>query len=170
MPTSNLAVWPAILHLAWEIAPKYVLDVGPGHGKAGVLLREYVGSPPIEKVDAIELWEPYVTDRMRAIYDEVIVGDVCMMTDDELAQYDLILMVEILEHLEREDGLKLLNRIPGDVIICTPRDFFQNPEWEVCPPEMHRSHWAATDFGNRVIRYDLNSLGIGAVLVRLGGL
>lgn len=167
MPTSNLAVWPAILHLAWEVKPARVLDVGPGFGKGGLLLREYVGCPPIFQIDAVESWEPYVNGRLHAIYDEVIQGDVLEMTDDELARYDLVMMIEVIEHLEKEDGLELLDRIPGYVIVCTPRDFFQNPEAEMIPPEKHRSHWSVVDFGGRADRHDIGSQQIGAVLVRL---
>ena len=59
MPTSSLDVWPRLLHLCWQVNPRRILDVGPGHGKAGILLREYIGkvargTGPIERVDAIE--------------------------------------------------------------------------------------------------------------------
>ena len=171
MPTSNLACWPSILNLVWKVQPHRILDVGPGWGKAGILLREYVGCPPIERVDAVEAWEPYVTDRMRAIYDEVFVMDVADMTDDELASYDMVLMVDVLEHMERDDAIKLLERIPGRIVICTPRDYFQNPEWEEIPPEAHRSVWTYNDFDGRREAIDEPALNnLGAVLLRLGPL
>lgn len=120
-----------------------VLDVGPGRGKYGVLLREYVAGVAI--VDAVEAWEPYVTDRLQCIYDAVFVGDVCDWKEPALS-YDVVLMVDVLEHLTKPDGRALLDRIPGNVVICTPAEFFQNPEAEEIPPERHRSLWRVGDF------------------------
>jgi hypothetical protein len=162
MPTSNLALWPAILDLVWQVHPERVLDVGPGHGKAGVLLREYCGT---EIVDAVEAWEPYVTPRLRAIYDSVWTGDVMDFPPASLDGYDLVLLVDVIEHLSREDGFELLHRIPERVVVCTPAEFFQNPEHEDCPPEKHRSLWSLTDFGDRV---EADASALGGVLVRLG--
>lgn len=167
MPTSNLAMWPMILQLAKEVKPRRVLDVGPGHGKGAVLLREYVGCPPIERIDAVEAWEPYVTPRLRAAYDTVLVVDVLDMAEHDLASYDLVLMVDVIEHLEKGDGLALLERIPGRVIVCTPMEFFQNPQHLQIPPEAHWSLWSLADFAGRV---EMDASQLGGVLVRLGPL
>ncbi len=135
--------------------------MGPGWGKYGILLREYVDPDLI--VDAVEAWEPYVTRRLEAAYDEVITADVCSFFEP-LADYDLVLMVDVLEHLEKADGLAVIDRIPGWIVICTPAEFFQNPEAVEIPPERHRSLWSVTDFGDR-LEHDASQLG--GVLVRL---
>jgi hypothetical protein len=162
MPTSNLALWPAILNLVYETPHRRVLDVGPGWGKAGVLLREYCGC---EVVDAVELWEPYVTPRLRANYDTVLRADICAVPGFALSTYDVVLMIEVLEHLEKADGLELLDRIDCPVVVCTPAEFFQNPEHELVPPETHRSLWSVEDFGERL---EIDASQMGGVLVRLG--
>ena len=167
VPTSNLALWPTILSLVYQVAPASILDVGPGHGKAGILLREYVGSPPIERLDAVEGWEPYVTARMRALYDHIHERDVMLLSAEELAVYDLVLMVDVIEHLTKDDGLALLERIPGRVVICTPEVFFQNPEARTIWTEEHRSLWCLADFGDRV---EADASALGGVVVRLGPL
>lgn len=167
MPTSNLAMWPAILNMVWRVAPRTVLDVGPGHGKAGILLREYVGCPPIERIDAVEGWDPYITPRMRALYDHVHECDVMLLTEDELEAYELVLMIDVIEHLTKEDGLALLERTPGRVIVCTPENFFQNPEAAAIWTEEHRSLWSVADFGDRV---EVNASQLGGVLVCLASL
>ena len=165
MPTSSLAMWPAILHLAWEVKPHRILDIGPGHGKASVLLREYVGSPPIERIDAVEGWEPYIADfDLDALYDAVWSQDAATLTQDQLTPYDLVLMCDVIEHMGREDALALLARIHGRVIVCTPVDFFDNPEglpWT----ETHRSVWQVSDFDGRI---EVDASQLGGVLVRLG--
>lgn len=138
-----------------------MLDVGPGHGKAGILLREYAG---VERVDAVEAWPAYRTPRLHALYDTVFACDVLDLPPLALRGYELVLMVEVLEHLEKADGLALIDRIPGWIVICTPAAFFQNPEADAIPPERHRSLWSATDFGDR-LEHDASQLG--GVLVRL---
>lgn len=161
MPTSNLALWPTILHLIWTQKPRRILDVGPGRGKGGLLIREYVGDP--DQLDAVELEGSYVNEIVRAVYDEVYSGDVCAMSDEQLAAYDMVVMVEVIEHLEKADGLALLDRIPGAVIVCTPAEFFENPA-HLPESEKHRSLWSAADFGDRLAE---DCSGLGAVLVRL---
>jgi len=161
VPTSNLALWPAILHLVWEVQPARVLDIGPGWGKAAGLLREYV-NPDIE-VHAVEAWDGYVTDRLRAAYDDVIVGDARLLPEFVFARYDMVLMVEVIEHMDKPGALALLDRICCPVVVCTPDTFFPNDPG-LPPTEEHVSLWTVDDFGDRV---EADRSQIGAVLVRL---
>ena len=162
MPTSNLALAPAIIHLCWEVQPARILDVGPGWGKYGLLLREYVN--PKATIDAVEMEPSYITPRLEAIYDTVYKCDVRDFGEGTLETwYDLVLMVDVIEHLTKEDGLALLERIPGHVVVCTPSEFFQNPD--TVPSEVHRSLWTPEDFGDRLEVQWVNAQG--AVLVRL---
>ena len=177
MPSSNLAVAPLILHLVWQVRPLdrpiRVLDVGPGHGKYGVLVREYVD--PGAEVWAVEAWEPYVDDfRLRGIYDRVVVADVLSaLTGDQdvveaFAAADVVLLIDVIEHLPKNRALQLLDMIPGWVIVCTPRDFFPNPA-DLPHTEAHISHWTADDFpADRLDYVDAGALdSLGAVVVRL---
>lgn len=172
MPSSNLVLAPSILAMAAEVKPRRILDVGPGNGKYGLLVREYL--PPVESLVAVEA-EPRYLDSfpwLATIYDALVPGDVVEMTDDFLARFDLVLMLDVLEHIDHDAAVDLLRRIPGRVIISTPRDFFQNPEadqgWET---ERHRSIWTATSIVEAVGRplevEDLNAWHIGGILVRV---
>lgn len=164
MPTSNLAIWPAVIGLIDGVAPKSVLDVGPGWGKGGILIREYV--PSVTRLDAVEAWPGYVTHRLRCLYDEIFMQDVRTLQDEVLADYDLVLMSEIIEHLEKPDGVTLLRRIPGHVVITTPETFFSNGPG-LPPTEEHKSLWSLEDFGTRV---EANASQLGGVVVRLAPL
>ena len=177
MPSSNLTVAPLILHLVWQVRPLdrpiRVVDVGPGHGKYGVLVREYVDADA--EVVAIEAWQPYVDDfRLDCFYDDVIVADVLGALDaadgifSRLAAADVVLMVDVIEHLPKEDALTLLDMIPGWVVVCTPRDYFANPA-DLPHTEAHISHWTADDFpADRLDYVDAGALdSLGAVVVRL---
>ncbi len=171
MPTSSLGVWPRLIHVCWEVNPRRILDVGPGHGKAGILLREYIGTVargngPIERVDAIEVEPRYAAafPWLTAVYDDVYHGDIVDQGPEMLAAYDLVLFADSLEHIDKETALNLLARIPGRVVLCTPLDFFQNPEADEWPSERHRSHWHARDFPGRVEHVEEL---LGALIVRL---
>lgn len=148
MPTSRLDVAPGVLHYLWEVRPAdrplRVLDVGPGWGKYGTLVREYVD--PFAFVAAVEVWAPYVeAHALAAKYDEVRIEDVRKTPADYLASFDAVLLVDVIEHLPKADALQVLDRIPGWVIVATPRHFFDNPP-DLPAPETHRSLWTPRDF------------------------
>ncbi len=141
MPTSNLYLTPEVLSLVQTTGAHTVLEVGPGHGKYGVLCREYAA---VEHIDAVEAWEPYISDfGLEGIYRRVYKGDACQLPDRVLATYDCVLMVDVIEHIAKDAALVLLDRIPGWVVVCTPQDFFLQPH-EV-PTEHHISHWQVAD-------------------------
>lgn len=160
MPTSNHWLMSDVLTLVQEAAPKTVLDVGPGRGKFGVLIREYV--PTLERLDAVEAWRPYITPLLECIYDVVWAVDVRDFSADQLGSYDLVLMSEVIEHLPKEDGLRLLARIPGHVVITTPEEFFESVDYP--PTERHISHWTREDFGSRI---ENDRSRLGGIVVRL---
>lgn len=176
VPTSALEVWPALIHLCWQVQPRRILDVGPGHGKAGILLREYIGTTargngPIEHLAAVEAEPRYVESFpwLEAVYDDVIVDDATHLADEVLEGFDLVVMSDVVEHMTRDDALALIDRIPGRIVVSTPAEFFQNPEadegWET---ERHRSHWQASDFPRlESHRVDVQR-SLRCILVRLG--
>jgi 2-polyprenyl-3-methyl-5-hydroxy-6-metoxy-1,4-benzoquinol methylase len=81
-----------------------ILDIGCGHGFYYKLLNHH-----FKKFDAVEIWEPYILEYdLNNMYDNV--SNVNIL-DFEFEYYDIIIMGDILEHLSREDGVKLLNLI-----------------------------------------------------------
>lgn len=165
MPTSNLHNAPMICRMVRETGARTVLDVGPGHGKYGVLLREYAG---VEVVDAVEMWEPYVEEfNLRGIYDEVLVSDVLDLPEEFFADYDAVLTVSSIEHMPKEPAIEWLRRIPGHVVIVTPRDWMQ--EDHPVPTERHQSLWTVQDFRTRFPRRAQKvQVERGAVIAHLG--
>lgn len=164
MPTSALVVAPTVITHMHAINPGSVLDIGAGYGKYGVLFREYLDRHP--RVVAIEAWQPYVdAHRLHGIYDEVHVTDVMDAGDDLLNSCDAAYLGDVIEHLTKDDGLAILERIRCAVVINTPLHFFHNPDglpWT----ETHRSHWTRADFENtgRLAKYDEPHGGIVATL------
>lgn len=166
MPTGNLLVAERAVTFAGtiETPPQTVLDVGCGYGKYGVLLREYLESHPV--VDGVEAWEPYIKDhKLKGIYRRVYLQDVTEMETETLNNYDLVMMGDVIEHIEKDAALDLLKRISGWVIICTPFDHFHTDEG-LPPTEAHVSHWTEQDFidTGRLDRYEVS---YGSHIVRL---
>jgi predicted TPR repeat methyltransferase len=82
-----------------------VLDIGAGKGTYGTLLRPYT-----ERIDAIEIWEPYVEEfGLRKIYDTVVIDDFRNWPDYALTghKWDLIVFGDVLEHMSAEESRKV---------------------------------------------------------------
>lgn len=140
MPTSSPLMIADLIHVVHDVPHRTVLDVGPGWGKYAVLLNEYLNERP-ERIDAVEAWWPYVQDHgLERLYRTVFNADVCDLPDGVLADYDLVLMVDVLEHITDDRATALLRRIPGRVVVCTPMEFFYNGPG-LPPTEEHVSHW-----------------------------
>lgn len=161
MPSGNLHLTPLLIELATACDATSICDVGPGYGKHGLLAREYLQP---DRLDAVEAEARYLErfPWLHSIYDVIHLEHA---EQHETWDYDLVLMIEVLEHIDKDDGLALLDRIPGWLVVCTPAEFFQNREadegWET---ERHRSLWTVADFGDRV---ETDASTMGGVVVRL---
>lgn len=104
-----------------------VLDVGPGAGAYGKLLK----SAGYTHVDAIEIFERYVTDYdLTSIYERVIVGDVCDVRG--LRYYDVIILGDVLEHIPAVRAQALLIRLSTIcrlLIVSIPWRYPQGPSY-----------------------------------------
>lgn len=93
-------------HLVAELKDRstHILDVGPGYGTYGNLLK-----PEFENVDAIEVWEPYVNQfNLRSIYKNVHIGNILSF---DYSKYDYLILGDVLEHISKEDAVSLLQDI-----------------------------------------------------------
>jgi len=146
MGTSEHWQIPKVIENVMRIQPKSVLDVGAGWGKYGLLVREYA---PVERVDMLDVSPPRYD-----VYDHVYQGTVLeadRLLPADAPVYDLALFVEVIEHLEKEDGwkaLEVLTRRARQVIVTTPLGF-RPQEFEGLPYETHRSGWYPWEIGKR---------------------
>ena len=178
MPSSRAHTIPTVIHLVRQIKPESILDVGIGFGKWGHLFREYTDILAAEKdppryqranwkvrVDGIEGHAEYVTDMHRYLYDDIHVGDACTIVRF-LRQYDMIFMGDIIEHLEKERGRKLLcdaiDKAKKMLIVSTPKG--DTGQEALCGNDLerHRSVWSAKEFrafeGARVVTIERATL------------
>ncbi|OIO62389.1 hypothetical protein COT48_00175 [Candidatus Woesearchaeota archaeon CG08_land_8_20_14_0_20_47_9] len=153
MPSSSHYQISKIMNLVVKLNPSSILDVGVGFGKYGVLCREYLelgdGREEYDKflrrIDGIEAFKNYITPLHRFIYDHIYIGDVLDLIDKLKFNYDLVLIIDVLEHLSKHKGRILINKLlekHGSVLISTPRyigiqkDVFNNPY------EEHKAQWS----------------------------
>lgn len=146
MPTSEHWQIPKIVDVIASARPATVLDVGAGYGKYGLLAREYGGA---ERVDAIDANAPRFP-----VYDHVYLGDIRALDSvlpGDVPRYDLALFIDVIEHLEKADGWRVLDQLLGrakQVLITTPFGF-RSQEIPGMPYETHRSGWYPWEFGKR---------------------
>ena len=82
-----------------RIAPATVLDIGPGSGVYGRIVRDVA---PSARLVGVEAWAPYVDEFwLRDVYDEVIVGDARELSN---WNYDLVIFGDVLEHMSEADA------------------------------------------------------------------
>lgn len=157
MPSSQYNQINEIIEIISRLRPKKLLDIGPGFGKYGVLAREYLElwdgrnqySDWQHRIDCIEGHEKYITSLHRYIYNNIYTGDAARILFDLETRYDLVLMIDVLEHFEHSEGLKILQYLSqgeSHILISTPK--FVNPQEDVFenPFEKHRSGWKKKHF------------------------
>jgi len=155
MPTSYLYQINSIVELMVFAGPRSILDVGVGFGKYGFLAREYVGIREEydvwkPRIDGIEIHEGYITPLHDLIYDQLHVGDARDIVPSLEGGYDLVLLIDVIEHMEYEEGLKLLKdcrKKARNLLISTPKVLARQGEVFGNPHEAHRFHWKREHFG-----------------------
>jgi SAM-dependent methyltransferase len=152
VPSSSPYQLNEIAELIVLTRPHSVLDVGIGFGKYGFLAREYLelwdGRNRYDdwqhRIDGIEVFPRYVGSLQRAIYDEIYLGDALEILPRLDHHYDLVLLIDVLEHLPEEKGVALLDaarRVGRDLIVSTPRDIGHQGEVFDNPHETHHFQW-----------------------------
>jgi SAM-dependent methyltransferase len=145
MSTSSLSQIPTVMGIIRELKPQSVLDVGAGYGKYGFLIREYLdgftGRMHIDAVDP-QVCPVAENDLYQSHYHEPF---------DEFnaeMRYDLVLMIDVLEHFTKDDGWKALDKalsLGKRVLVVTPAEPApQEGEWEA-----HLSSWTLRELKDR---------------------
>ncbi|MGE5194242.1 MAG: class I SAM-dependent methyltransferase [Deltaproteobacteria bacterium] len=181
MPSSYQGFISPVLEKVLESRPRSVLDVGLGFGKWGFLFREYLDafwgrSAPSEwqaKIDGIEAHAPYLTGHHR-VYSHIHNGNALHVLP-LLPDYDFIFAGDMLEHLHKEDGRKLLSMIRAKSRLAMLSVPFGD-QWPQGPVsgnlyECHRAVWEKEDFGDaqEVVVHQFLGRPIGLVTYVKGG-
>ena len=157
MPTSNPYQINDILELIILTSPKSLLDIGVGFGKYGFLAREYLelydGREKYgdwqRRIDGIEAFGNYITPLQRQIYSNIFSGNASDIVPELKNNYDLILMIDVLEHFSLEEGTKLLKEClkhGRNLAVSTPWDIGVQGDHFGNPYETHRFQWEKKHF------------------------
>ncbi len=154
MPTSHYKIIPAVMSIFDKVKDvKSILDVGAGFGKYGVLIRDhleirkkrYDKKEWIHRIDAVEVWPGYVNTIYPYVYDCIYLGQASVALG-RVQNYDVILLIEVLEHLQKKRGEKLikllLQKYNKAIVISFPETFKEGAcsDWPN-PAEEHRCLW-----------------------------
>ena len=123
-----------------------VVDIGPGEGKYGKMLRRV---QPQAKLIGVELDEAYVEEyKLRDIYDDIWVMDAGELINDLDRAFDAVIIGDCIEHMRKSVGIDLLNFLvyrSKVILVKFPLQMVQNA-WEGHPSEAHLSVWSEHDF------------------------
>lgn len=164
--TSTVNSIPFVVEKMRAIRPRSILDVGCGWGRWGFLAREFLElwehryrreewEVPI---DAIDIHPGTWTPVHSYVYDSCVTDDI--RTVPMFKDWDLIIACDVIEHMTKEDGLAVLERLTQHgrhVLIGIPlgpgwlRGGFDNNAHEA-----HLSEWSHDDFRKQpVIDHEL---------------
>jgi 2-polyprenyl-3-methyl-5-hydroxy-6-metoxy-1,4-benzoquinol methylase len=157
MPGSDSSQIPAVLTLVGEANPRSVLDIGVGWGRYGALFRLTFerGEANISdrnrwtiRIDGIEVHSKYIGEIQRAVYDNILIGDVNEISES-IGSYDAIFLGDVIEHIEKPKAMSLLNRLlvkAERIVVATPNGEYEQGALLGNEYEAHRSAWHPEDF------------------------
>lgn len=156
-----------ILKAVDESCATRILDVGCAFGKYGLLIREqYLSKKSVTEIiptddiiiDACE-YTKYFYDRpaLEHIYNKVIKES---MFDIKEFPYDLVLLIDVVEHYPKEDMKEFIKKIGTKVLISTPKNVHMYTEKYYGDEHVHISQWQAEDFVGKDYSTDLSHIFI----------
>lgn len=122
-----------------------VLDLGCGSGIAGELLN----ATHEHEFTGVDIFEPYLKKcKQKGFYDKTIKADLTKIKLQPKS-YDVILLLQVLEHLDKKDSSLLLKKVSKAakkaVIVTVPNGDCVQEEYDQNSFHIHKSTWAAGD-------------------------
>ncbi len=128
---------------------KSVLDVGCGAYSPIASLKKTFYSV------GVDIHEPSIKkSKKQKIHDDYKIGNVLKLsTFLKKKSFDAVLGLDIIEHLEKKEGILLLKQMESiakkKVVILTPYGFTQQHPYDKNPYQIHKSGWYPSDFTKR---------------------
>jgi hypothetical protein len=130
-------------HLKTELADmEKVIDLGCGYNS------------PIRYCDVgfcvgVELFQPYLQEsKKKGLHDNYLKGDLTRI-EFKARSVDVALCSEVLEHLPKEEGVRLINKMENwaaqKIIITTPNGYLPQEAYHNNPYQGHKSGWNARE-------------------------
>lgn len=138
-----------------------ILDVGCGREQP----MENINKRKKSFAVGIDLYKPYIKEcKRRSTHSDYVVADIRFFPFRKKS-IDIVLCLQVIEHLSKGDGLKLVKNTEEiarkKVIISTPASFFRQDEYDDNPLQMHKSSWEPAEF--RALGYKVRGQGLRLV-------
>lgn len=134
--------------------PKTVIDLGCGDGS----IMKIVGDKSWE-ITGIDIYTKSIQEAKKTgMYKTLVKGNlasVAMQLVKEKKKYDLVFCSQVIEHITRKDGEKILDLseklAKQRIFFGTPNGFMHQPEIFIKgnPHQHHKSGWEISDFEKR---------------------
>lgn len=156
MPQGDVYNIPWVIKLLSKIDPSSILDIGIGNGSYGFLIRQYldIAKGRLSRdeweliIDGIEVFPDYKNPVWDYFYNNIIIGNILDLVG-EINNYDVILLLDVIEHFSKDDGTWLLEELlkkTDYVVITTPKGTYHQSEVFGNIHEAHLSEWRYGDF------------------------
>jgi len=151
MPIGSYSAIPVIAAEMIRRRPKSLLDLGLGFGMLGAVARQWIdlGVMPWKTFLAgVEVWGDY-RNPIWDLYDIVYVRSIQVHLKHEQATYDMVLLGDVIEHLQDDDAIEMLEGIDrlinpgGCLLVITPATEMEQGAAHGNPFEAHRSVWTS---------------------------
>ena len=119
-----------------------VLDLGCGYHSPLLICK-------IPFSVGVELCEPSLQDsRRKGIHSQYILADIRQI-EFKPKSFDAVIAVEVLEHLTKQEGAQLLNKMETwarkKVVLTTPNGYMRQGAHENNPLQEHKSGWSVAE-------------------------
>jgi SAM-dependent methyltransferase len=131
-----------------------VLDIGCGRGRWGALLSKS------HRVVGVDGYLPYLAEAKRNGYVKLFCRDfeeADLLSDFAVDSFDVVLCIEVVEHLSKAAGLRLLwslKAVGQRVVVTTPKGYY--PFTGDIGFESHKSGWLQSDFEGLCFRVSVH--------------
>ncbi len=139
-----------------------ILDVGCGQGFPMKMIKNRM---KVKKSIGVDLFRPYIEiGKKSKIHDQYVIADVRNIKFKERS-FDVVLALQILEHLNKKEAWQLLDKIEKiakkQVIIATPVGKMYHPPVDNNKLQLHKSAFYPEEFekrGYKIIKYGRKEL------------
>lgn len=145
MPISTPENQKPVMDLLRKIGAKNILDLGVGYGRFAPMIKTQIAN---SHVFGIEIYEPYFDKIPKNCYNRLYNDDIRTFDYEKMlfSNVDIhaVMMIDVLEHLERPEGIKLLQKLEKlspfmivsvPIVDCPQGEFLGNIH------ETHRAQW-----------------------------
>ena len=157
MPIGSYSSFRDIMRQVLMHNPKTVLDLGVGHGINGAGIRNWLNVGIFDNykdtlIVGVEGFSEYESPLWQC-YDWVHTCTIQTFLQESDKQFDCVLMTDVLEHFDKDEGNAVISKIVRDVLspggillISTPAVWIEQGAAYGNELETHRSLWHFTDF------------------------